>query len=129
MLNTLMHHENYFNDACVNYFRQYITYSIFNTNKQQCKVLFNRYFREMVENNTKLSPKIYEDCKDLIRLLMHKDDLIEILNRFIDDRDAYHYMAFMIHLELIESKYNLRSKTEDKYYDIVNLITYNKLLT
>jgi hypothetical protein len=128
MLKTFMYHEKYFDDACVNYFREYINYSIFNTNKQR-KVLFNSYFRKMVENNTKLSPKIYEDCKDLIRLLMHKDDLIEILNRFIDDRDAYHYMAFMIYLELIESKYNLRSKREDKYYDIANLIIYNKLHT
>jgi hypothetical protein len=120
MLNTYNLHNKYLSD-CVFYIYWFIlAMPHLNTEKSISKFM-EEYFHKFVKKNSNLSERIYDDCRDIIMIILKPDFITETLNKFENEQDAFHYLAFITQYVRLSNKYRIITGDKNNYFELSNI--------
>jgi hypothetical protein len=90
-------------------------------NHESISKLIDEYFRKFVMKNLHLSERISDDCIDIIMIVLKPDFISGILNRFDNEKDGYHYLAFITQFIRLSNKYDIITGDKNNYFDLSNI--------
>jgi len=90
-------------------------------NHNDISKLMDKYLLKFVRKNSHLSKKIHNDCYDIIMIVLKKDFIRSSLNRFENEEDAYHYLAFIAQFIRLSNKYDIITGDKNNYFNIDNI--------
>jgi len=120
MLNTYNLHNKYLSDSVFYIYWFILAMPQFN-NHESISKLIDEYFRKFVMKNLHLSERISDDCIDIIMIVLKPDFISGILNRFDNEKDGYHYLAFITQFIRLSNKYDIITGDKNNYFDLSNI--------
>ncbi len=120
MLNTYNLHNKYLSDSVFYIYWFILAMPQFN-NHESISKLIDEYFRKFVMKNLHLSERISDDCIDIIMIVLKPDFITKTLNRFENEKDGYHYLAFITQFIRLSNKYDIITGDKNNYFDLSNI--------
>jgi len=120
MLNTYNLHNKYLSDSIFYIYWFILAMPQFN-NHESVSRLIDEYFRKFVIKNSHLSEMITDDCIDIITIVLKPDFIMKTLNRFENEKDGYHYLAFITQFIRLSNKYDIITGDKNNYFDLSNI--------
>ena len=120
MLNTYNLHNKYLSDSIFYIYWFILAMPQFN-NHESVSRLIDEYFRKFVIKNSHLSERITDDCIDIIMIVLEPDFITKTLNRFENEKDGYHYLAFITQFIRLSNKYDIITGDKNNYFDLSNI--------
>jgi hypothetical protein len=90
-------------------------------NHESVSRLIDEYFRKFVKKNSHLSSRISDDCIDIIMIVLKPEFIRKTLNKFEDEKSAYHYLAFITQFIRLSNKYDLITGDKNNFFDLSNI--------
>lgn len=120
MLNTYNLHNKYLSDSVFYIYWFILAMPQFN-NHESISKLIDEYFHKFVMKNSHLSERISDDCIDIIMIVLKPDFISGILNKFDNEKDGYHYLAFITQFIRLSNKYDIITGDKNNYFDLSNI--------
>lgn len=120
MLNTYNLHNKYLSDSIFYIYWFILAMPQFN-NHESVSRLIDEYFHKFVIKNSHLSERITDDCIDIITIVLEPDFITKTLNRFENEKDGYHYLAFITQFIRLSNKYDIITGDKNNYFDLSNI--------
>lgn len=120
MLNTYNLHNKYLSDSIFYIYWFILAMPQFN-NHESISKLIDEYFRKFVMKNSHLSERISDDCIDIITIVLKPDFITKTLNKFENEKDGYHYLAFITQFIRLSNKYDIITGDKNNYFDVSNI--------